>query len=57
MSRDIAPRLGLPKPCMMYSTFLPALQGAQTKMSASDMNSAIYLTDTNKKVKDKVKVP
>jgi len=54
MTRDCAPRLGFPKPALLHSTFLPALQGAKTKMSASDQNSAIFLTDTPKQIKNKI---
>ncbi|CAG9802683.1 unnamed protein product [Chironomus riparius] len=46
MLRDVAPRLGYPKPALIHSAFFPALQGAKSKMSASDFNSAIFLTDT-----------
>ncbi|KAK6015859.1 tryptophan--tRNA ligase domain protein [Ostertagia ostertagi] len=49
-----APRLKFPKPSLIYSTFLPALQGAQTKMAASDSNSCIYLSDTPKQIKNKI---
>lgn len=56
MTRDVAPRIGYPKPALLHSTFFPALQGAQTKMSASDANSSIFLTDTAKQIKDKVSV-
>lgn len=54
MMRDVAPRLGMPKPCLILSTFFPALQGAKSKMSASDANSAVFLTDTPKQIKNKV---
>lgn len=54
MTRDAAPRLGLPKPCLIHSSFFPALQGAKSKMSASDANSSIFLVDTPKQIKDKV---
>ncbi|XP_052058045.1 tryptophan--tRNA ligase, cytoplasmic-like [Mytilus californianus] len=54
MTRDVAPRLGYSKPALMHSTFFPALQGAQTKMSASDPNSSIFLTDTDKQIKTKI---
>lgn len=54
MTRDVAPRLGFPKPALMHSTFFPALQGAKSKMSASEANSAIFLTDTAKQVKTKI---
>ena len=54
MTRDVAPRLGLPKPALFHSVFFPALQGAKSKMSASDANSSIFLTDTAKQIKDKI---
>lgn len=54
MSRDVAPRLKYPKPAMLYSSFLPALQGARTKMAASDTTSCIYMDDTPKQIKNKV---
>lgn len=54
MCRDVAPRLGYQKPSLIYSTFLPALQGAQSKMAASDPNSCIHLSDTPKQIKQKV---
>ncbi|XP_037029167.1 tryptophan--tRNA ligase, cytoplasmic [Bradysia coprophila] len=54
MTRDVAPRLKLPKPALIHSKFFPALQGAKTKMSASDTNSAIFLTDTSKEIKNKI---
>lgn len=54
MTRDVAPRLNYYKPALLHSTFLPALQGAKTKMSASVANSAIFLTDTPKQIKTKI---
>lgn len=54
MTRDVAPRLGASKPALIHSVFFPALQGAMTKMSASDNNSAIFLNDTPKQIKNKV---
>lgn len=54
MCRDVAPKLGFPKPALLHSTFFPALQGAKTKMSASEFNSAIFLTDTPKQIKTKI---
>jgi len=56
MTRDVAPRLGYHKPALLHSSFFPALQGAQTKMSASDSNTSIFLTDTPKQIKNKVQV-
>ncbi|XP_048773739.1 tryptophan--tRNA ligase, cytoplasmic [Ostrea edulis] len=54
MTRDVAPRMGCLKPALIHSTFFPALQGAQTKMSASDPNSSIFVTDTDQQIKDKI---
>ena len=56
MTRDVAPRLGYPKPALLHSIFFPALQGAQSKMSASDPNTSIFLKDTNNEIKTKVNV-
>ena len=54
MTRDVAPRLNYLKPSLLHSTFFPALQGAKTKMSSSDPNSSIFLTDSAKQIKEKV---
>ncbi|CAK9025690.1 Tryptophan--tRNA ligase [Durusdinium trenchii] len=55
MTRDVAPKLGFRKPALIHSKFFPALQGAQTKMSASDATSSIYLTDTAEQIRHKIK--
>ena len=54
MTRDVAPRLGFLKPALIHSKFFPALQGANSKMSASEESSAIFCTDTPKQIKEKV---
>jgi tryptophanyl-tRNA synthetase len=54
MTRDVAPRIGFQKPALIESLFFPALQGESGKMSASNPNSAIYVTDTPKQIKLKV---
>ncbi|XP_022752475.1 tryptophan--tRNA ligase, cytoplasmic isoform X1 [Durio zibethinus] len=54
MTRDVAPRIGYHKPALIESLFFPALQGETGKMSASDPNSAIYVTDSAKDIKNKV---
>ncbi|XP_026314891.1 tryptophan--tRNA ligase, cytoplasmic [Hyposmocoma kahamanoa] len=54
MTRDVAARLKLPKPSLIHSSFLPALQGVQHKMSASDPNTSIFLSDTPKQIKNKI---
>uniref|UniRef100_A0A7S1Y256 tryptophan--tRNA ligase n=1 Tax=Grammatophora oceanica TaxID=210454 RepID=A0A7S1Y256_9STRA len=61
MTRDIAHKLvgkGHPlggKPALIHSKFFPPLQGAEGKMSSSDTNSAIFLTDTPKDIERKIK--
>jgi len=54
MTRDAAPKLGHLKPALIESRFFPALQGESGKMSASDTNSAIFVSDTPKMIKNKV---
>ncbi|CAD7953179.1 unnamed protein product [Amoebophrya sp. A120] len=55
VTRDIAPRLNLQKPALIHSKFFPALQGHTTKMSSSaDTPSTIFVTDSEKQIKDKV---
>lgn len=54
LTRDVAPRLGLLKPALLHSKFFPALQGQNTKMSASNALTSIFLTDTDKQIKDKI---
>ena len=54
MTRDVAPRLGFIKPALIHSKFVPGLQGPKGKMSSSDPNSAIFVTDTAKQIHRKV---
>lgn len=54
MTRDVAPRLKYRKPALIHSKFFPALQGAQTKMSASEPNSSIFVTDDANQIKNKI---
>ena len=54
MTRDAASKLKTPKPALIHSKFFPALQGAMTKMSASDPNSSIFMTDTPNQIKNKI---
>ena len=61
MTRDVAHKLcpkqhGLGgKPALIHSKFFPPLQGATGKMSSSDPNSAIFLTDTPEQIAYKIK--
>jgi len=54
LTRDAAPKLKYIKPALIHSKFFPALQGSKTKMSSSNENSAIFLTDTPKQVAKKI---
>jgi tryptophanyl-tRNA synthetase len=53
-TRDKAQKLKYRKPSLLHSIFFPALQGPGSKMSASVDSSAIFLNDTQKKIKDKI---
>mgnify|MGYP005841602251 CR=1 FL=1 len=67
MTRDVAHKMVLKKsdgtqphalggkPALIHSKFFPPLQGANGKMSSSDSNSAIFLTDTPEDIERKIK--
>lgn len=52
--RDHAEPLGYLKPALIHTVFLPGLRGSQSKMSASDADSSIYLSDTDNQIKKKI---
>ncbi|KAF2432071.1 tryptophanyl-tRNA synthetase [Tothia fuscella] len=54
--RDNAHRMARPspKPALIHSRFLTALQGVGGKMSASNPNSAIFMSDTPGQIKKKI---
>jgi tryptophanyl-tRNA synthetase len=52
--RDNARQLGLVKPALIHSVFLPSLKGAETKMSASDPDSGVWFSDTPKQIQKKI---
>ncbi|CCE79450.1 Piso0_001514 [Millerozyma farinosa CBS 7064] len=52
--RDVAEKLKFSKPSLIHAKFFPALQGYNSKMSASDDTSAIFMTDTAKQVQKKI---
>lgn len=54
LQRDFAKKLGFKKNATILSKFLTALTGPQGKMSASDPQKAILLTDTPKQIKKKI---
>jgi tryptophanyl-tRNA synthetase len=52
--RDVLPKLGFYKPASIQNKFIPGLRGPAGKMSASDPNSTIFVTDTPKQIKKKI---
>ncbi|MEM5878232.1 MAG: tryptophan--tRNA ligase, partial [Candidatus Aenigmatarchaeota archaeon] len=56
LTRDVADKLGYPKPSTILCRFLPGLQGMQSegKMSSSVQQTAIFTTDSPKVVRDKI---
>lgn len=55
LARDKAHLINGKKPASIYLTFLPDLSGLDSKMSASDINSCISLSDTPEIVKKKIR--
>ena len=54
ITRDVAPKIGKPKPALIHNIMIPALTGPGGKMSASDEKSTIYTTDSPEVVKKKI---
>ena len=54
LTRDVAPKIGRPKPALIHNMMLPALGGHGGKMSASVGSGTIYTTDDPSAVKRKV---
>ncbi|KAI5961398.1 WRS1 [Candida pseudojiufengensis] len=52
--RDVADKLKFSKPALIHAKFFPALQGATTKMSASDTTTSIFMGDTPKQIQKKI---
>lgn len=52
--RDVADKLKFSKPSLIHAKFFPALQGASTKMSASDATTSIFMGDTPKQIAKKI---
>lgn len=53
LTRDVAPKLGYPKPSILHAKLLPALQKGK-KMSSSQPKTAIFTTDTPSEVEEKI---
>ncbi len=54
IQRDIAEPLGFQKTAAVHSKFIPPLTGMMDKMSSSKPETAIYLSDNDKAVREKV---
>uniref|UniRef100_A0A7S3JMP3 Tryptophan--tRNA ligase, cytoplasmic n=1 Tax=Euplotes harpa TaxID=151035 RepID=A0A7S3JMP3_9SPIT len=55
MTRDIAKKLKYEKPACIHSKFFPAITGLHGKMAASDTSTTIFLSDTPKQIRNKIK--
>ena len=56
LTRNIADRIKRPKPALLLTKFMPALKGAQHKMSSSaEENGTILVTDEEKVIRRKLK--
>jgi len=54
ITRDVAPKIGKPKPALIHNIMIPALEGPGGKMSASSENGTIFTTDSPNTVKKKI---
>lgn len=54
ISRDVVEKLGHRKPAIIHAKFMPPLTGIDGKMSSSNPDSAILLTDSPSEVKRKI---
>ena len=54
LTRDIAQKIGKPKPALIHNIMIPALGGPGGKMSASDEIGTVYTTDAPNVVKNKI---
>jgi tryptophanyl-tRNA synthetase len=54
ISRDVVEKLGHHKPAILHCKMMPPLTGPEGKMSSSNINKAILMTDGPKTVKKKI---
>jgi len=54
LSRDVVEKLGHKKPAIIHAKFMPPLTGMEGKMSSSDSEKAILMTDKPNQVKKKI---
>jgi tryptophanyl-tRNA synthetase len=54
ITRDVAPKIGRPKPALIHNIMIPSLTGPGGKMSASEESGTVYTTDAPEVVKKKI---
>ena len=54
ISRDVIEKLGHRKPAIIHSKFMPSLTGPEGKMSSSNPDNAILMTDSPSEVRRKI---
>jgi len=54
MTWDVAKKLKYNKPACIHSKFFPSLKGKSGKMSASVIDTTIFMTDTKNQIKKKI---
>jgi tryptophanyl-tRNA synthetase len=54
LSRDVIEKMGHKKPSIIHAKFMPPLTGVEGKMSSSNSEKAILMTDTTKQVAKKI---
>jgi tryptophanyl-tRNA synthetase len=55
LTRDVATKLGHLKPSLLCSKFIPSLKGVTEKMSSTDPQSVIFLTDSDQDIAKKIR--
>lgn len=53
LARDVAPKLGYYKPAQIHAKLLPGIDG-RSKMSTSEPNAAIFVTDSPESIRKKI---
>jgi tryptophanyl-tRNA synthetase len=54
ITRDVAEKIGYYKPAAIHNSFIPGLQGPDSKMSSSKPETAIFTTDSPDDIKKKI---
>ena len=54
LASQVAPNIGKAKPAILFTEFVPSMQGLKTKMSGGEQHNSLLLTDSAADVKKKV---